>query len=112
MAKGTPKNEPYSPTLDRIGQSKKREERTISWETCDAAAAYALIVAVNDARGSVLFGATRDRGAWAVTIFHDGLPNKKVTEYCNSEEMLDSWLAGLAEIWMDVGAELAGSKPK
>lgn len=103
---------PYSPTLDRIGQSRKREARVITWESVSPALIADIVVAVNNSSGSVLFGATRDRGAWAVTIFHDMLPTKKITEYCNSEDMLESFLAGLAEIWRDVGAELEASSGK
>ena len=101
---------PYSPTLDRIGQSYKREGRIVQWDDASPAVLHNLVVLVNQAGGSVLFGATRDRGAWAITIFHDLLPNKKQTEYCNSVDMFDSWLNGLCEIWGDVAVELAAAE--
>lgn len=101
---------PYSPTLDRIGQSVKREARTVSWDAVSKELLGELVVAAVDSGGSVLFGTTRDRGAWALTFFHDQLPNKKMTVYCNSEEMLESFVSGQVEIWRDVGAELRGSK--
>lgn len=99
--------ERYSPTLDRIGQSEKRASRSITWSVVDPTVIWALVVAVNDAKGAVLFGGTQDRGAWSVTIFHEGLPSKRKTEYCNSEEMLDSFVQGLAEIWGDIARELS-----
>lgn len=109
MAKKQPK-EAYSPTLDRIGQTQKRDLRVVSWESVPAELIARLVVVVNDSGGSVLFGATRDRGAWALTFFHEMLPNKRVTDYCNGEEMLESWLEGQIEIWTDVEAELRLSK--
>jgi len=64
------------------------------------------VVAVNDAGGAVLFGATQDRGAWAITIFHQLLQHKKITVYCNGEDMVEDWLTSLVAQWKDVGAEL------
>lgn len=110
MAKQAKEKEPYSPTLDRIGQTKKREGRIVSWEAAPAATVLDLVIAVVDSGGAVLFGATPDRGAWAITFFHKGLATGKMTEYCNSEEMLENFLAGQVEIWRDVGAELKDYK--
>ena len=104
------KTEKYSPTLDRMGQTQKRLARTITWEAASKDILFDLIVAVNDSGGGLLIGGTRDRGAWAITFFHDELPVKKLTEYCNSEEMLDDWLSKLVEIWRDVAAELQATK--
>lgn len=106
MARKAKTNERYSPTLDRIAARSKKEVRTVSWQEVDSNVVHELIVAVTDAGGGVLFGATRDRGAWAITVFHEELPAKKQTDYCNSPEMLEDFVRGLAEVWADIAKEL------
>lgn len=104
---GKEKTKFYSPTLDKLSKTSKKTTRIVSWEAVPPQLLYELVVAVNDARGAVLLGATQDRGAWAITIFHEQLPKGKITEYCNSEEMVEDFVRGLAEIWGDVARELS-----
>lgn len=106
MSKESSKGKRYSPLLDKMFNQKKTVGRVVSWEGVPADVMYRLVVAVNDALGSVMFGATRDRGAWSVTIWHTQLGNKPQTDYCNSEDMLIDWVTGLAEFWEDVASEI------
>lgn len=100
----------YSPTLDKLASQGKEKDRTIDWDGQDPVEVYRLVKAVNRAGGSVLFGATRDRGAWCVTIWHPELGSKGRPEYCNTREMLPDFITDLANMWEAIAEELTSEE--
>lgn len=109
MSKGSNGKVPYSPTLDKMFGKAQSVGRVVQWTSVDPESLYRVVVAVNRAGGSVLFGATRDRGAWAITVWHPQFGDKPRTEYCNSEEMLSGFVADFANIWEAIADELMGA---
>lgn len=102
-----PKN---SPLFEQMFGRKERNGRVISWDLADPNLVRDLVVAVNDAGGAVLFGATRDRGAWAITFFHDLVPKNDRTRYCNDEDEVNDFLKQWIEFWQAVVEEQKAPK--
>lgn len=91
-----PKN---SPLFESMFGKGKEPSRIVSWDVAEPNLLARLVVAVNDFGCAVLFGATRDRGAWALTFMGDVLPNKRQTDYQNDPEELNTWLLWWVENW-------------
>lgn len=100
----------FSPTLDRLKALQEPVHSNVNWDGLDPEECYRLLSAVNRAGGSIMFGATRDRGAWVVTIWHPQLGDKGKPEYCNSREMLPDFVTDLANMWETVAEEITGSR--
>lgn len=104
MAKG-PKN---SPLWDQMFGQAERGNRVISWDVADPALCYRIVVAVNAAGGSVLFGASRKRDVWGMTFFHDRFGGKGTKpEWCPLEDEVNTWLLEWAESWEAIAEEIA-----
>lgn len=107
MAKKLPNN---SPMFERMFGAKEKAGRIVSYEAVDASYVARLVVAVVDAGCAVLFGTTRDRGAWAITFMGETIPGGKSTVYQNNEDDLNDWLLEWAENWEGVVEELKSSQ--
>lgn len=71
--------------------------KEVCWDVADASLVYRLVVAVSRCGGAVLFGATRDQGAWALRFNHDEIPGRGKTIYEGDEDLLNQVL----EYWVD-----------
>jgi len=97
-------SESYSPLLDQMFGGKERHGRVVDWAQVDRTLMGDLVATCTAIGCAVLFGFTRDRGAWSLTFYWDGLaPNKygkkSETVYCNAEEMLESWVEEWVRNW-------------
>ena len=104
------KKEAYSPLLDNLFGRKQKEGRTVDWTEVDRTLMGDLVAACSTIGCGVLFGTTRDRGAWAITFFWDGFKEaghqkNSQTVYCNAEEMLESWLSEWVQNWTEIAQE-------
>lgn len=104
------KKQNYSPLLDNLFGRQEKAGRIVDWSQCDRTLIGDLVAVCSVAGVAVLFGFTRDRGAWALTFMGDILPpnpsGKRVqTVYCNSEDMLESWVSEWVENWSKIAQE-------
>lgn len=100
------RDSPYSETLAKLKPKQNASRGSVSWRGLDAAVVYRLLTAITDAGGNVLFGATRDRSAWVLTVWHPQLGDKPASEYCNSGRELAGFVESRADFWEAVAKEL------
>ena len=87
--------------------SKERSGRVVDWSKVDHTLMGDLVSACSVVGCSILFGSTRDKGAWSLTFYWDHIPANKngkhsETVYCNSEDMLEDWLTEWIHKWMRI----------
>jgi len=98
-----------SETLAKLGnKTSLGVGRIVQWVDFDEGLLVRLVRAVSISGGSVLFGQTRSRSSWTITVFHDGLPGGKLTTYINDAEEIDGTLKDLGNTWASVAEELTG----
>lgn len=95
-----------SPLFDSMFGKAARKGRIVSYDGADPNLLARLVVAVVDSGCAVLFGTTRDRGAWALTFMGDPIPGSRQTDYQNDEDLLNEWLLEWVENWEGVAEEL------
>lgn len=100
-----PKN---SPLFEAMFGNGKEQPRVVSYDCIDPILLGRLVVAVVDSGCAVLFGCTRDKGAWAITFMGDPIPNNRQTDYCGDPDTVSTWLLGWVEQWEGVVEELKG----
>ena len=78
--------------------SRKEESgRQVSWDLADESLVYRLVVAVSNVPNcAVLFGKTRDGGAWSLRFYEDG---SGATDYWSDPDTLGEWLLDHVEWW-------------
>lgn len=104
------KKKRYSPTLDKMFGSGERKNREVDWGEVDRVLIGDLVAQCSEVGCAVLFGRTRDGGAWALTFFWDGLSENgsrgsKQSVYCNSADMLEGWLEEWIANWTLIAQE-------
>lgn len=88
------------------------EPEEVSWDVATESMIGRLVTSVVDAGGAVMFGTTRDGGAYTLTFFHDDVPKKNRTQYEGSEERLAGWLEYWVNFWEGVVDEQRSPKAK
>lgn len=107
MASKKPSN---SPLFEQMFGKSERKGRVVSYEGVDPSYVARLVVAVVDSGCAVLFGTTRDRGAWAMTFMGDPIPGGKSTTYQSDEDELNDWLLEWVENWEGIAEEGKSAK--
>lgn len=102
----------YSPLLDEMFGTKERNGRVVDWSTLDRLLIGDLVAACSVVGVAVLFGFTKDRGAWSLVFMGDIVPPNKdgvrrQPVYCNSEDMLESWVSEWITKWSQVAEKAA-----
>lgn len=84
----------------------------VSWDVADPYMLKRLVDGVTAAGGAVLFGTTRDGGAYTLTFFHDDVPEKNRTQYQGPGDDVPDWLEHWADFWEGAAEDVKAPKTK
>jgi hypothetical protein len=112
-AKGTiamEKGPKGSPLFAAMFSKNGKAAREVSFDGIPHAVMARLVIAVVDTGCAVLFGTTRDRGAWALTFFGESIPKGRQTDYCGEPDEVVDWITDWTTQWEAAAESLKDSK--